>query len=262
MPSAILAGMHFCYVDDSGDSRNGTTLTALIVEDQYWTGLLGAWLQGRRDIHREFGVPKSKEIHAVDLYKKRGSYCETPEQEKKFGENNRAAAGRMLLSALSKHQDFTVVTVASAEVVKPRVYAKFIAWLEDWAALNDTHLLVFYDGQQGLGAPGEPLTIEEQQALWEMAGRGATPYREVHRGLELGSRRILEDVIMQDSRYSQLIQAADLIAYGAYHKHLQEHPEIWRKRPGKPVPAAIRAYMKLTRHWPEDSEYGVHWLDG
>ena len=254
--------MHFCYVDDSGDSHNGTTLTALIVEDQHWTGLLGAWLQGRRDIHREFGVPKSKEIHAVDLYKKRGSFCETPEQEKKFGENNRAAAGRMLLSALSKHQDFTVVTVASAEVVKPRVYAKFIAWLEDWAVLNDTYLLVFYDGQQGLGKPGESLTLEEQQALWESAGREAAPYREVHRGLDLDSRRIIEDVVMQDSKYSQLIQAADLIAYGAYHKHLQEHPEIWWKKPKTPVPAAIKAYMSLTRHWPQDSDYGVYWLDG
>lgn len=65
--------------------------------------------------------------------------------------------------------------------------------------------------------------------------------------------------MMQDSRYSQLIQAADLLAYGAYHRHRQGHPEIWTTQHAT-SPAAIRAYLQARAHWPEDSDDGVYWL--
>lgn len=250
--------MYLCYVDDSGDARSGTTLTALIVEERHWTGVLSAWLVGRREIHGTFGVPKTKEIHAAELYKGRGSYCDTDESNRTFGGKQRAAVGRILLAALAKYANFEIVTMAVPETRKPLVYARFIAKLEDWAATKDSYLMVFYDGQQGLGKPGEVVSPDERQSLWDTAIRDATPYREVHRALDLGDRRIIEDVVMQDSRYSQLIQAADLIAYGAYQKHLQEHPEIWGTQ-NNPVPAAIIAYMKLSRHWPQTSDFGVHW---
>lgn len=252
--------MHLCYVDESGDSRHGTLLTAVLVENQHWSGLLGAWLQGRREIHKAFGVPKTKEIHANQLYKGRGSYCDTLEQDLNFGTRNRASAGRMLLTELGKFENFTAITIGSSEISKPKAYARLIAWLEDWAALNDTQLMVFYDGQQGLPDPGEEASASKLHELWERAVRDAAPYREVHRDLDLSNRRIVEDPIMQDSRYSQLIQVADLIAYGAFHKHKQEHPEIWGTK-GTPSVGAIVAYMKLTRRWPVDSDYGTFWLD-
>ncbi|MBK5237805.1 MAG: DUF3800 domain-containing protein [Actinomycetales bacterium] len=40
----------------------------------------------------------------------------------------------------------------------------------------------------------------------------------MHRDLSITNRRVVEDVIMQDSKYSQLIQAADLAAYAAFHR--------------------------------------------
>lgn len=252
--------MHLCYIDDSGDSRSGTTLTALMVHDYSWAALLDAWLQGRREIHGLFGVPKSRELHSTELYKGRGHFCDTPEQEAAFGGAPRAAVGRIMLSTLAKHGSFELATVGTAERVKPTTYARFIAWLEDWAAVHDTHLLIFYDGQHGLDRPGASPGPERQRELWETAIRDATPYREVHRGLDIKSRRVIEDVIMQDSRYSQLIQAVDLMAYGAYQKHLQRHPKIWGTR-NQVVPEAIKAYMQLAQHWSEDSDYGVHWLD-
>ncbi|WP_206074651.1 DUF3800 domain-containing protein [Antribacter gilvus] len=251
--------VHLAYVDDSGDSRHGTTLSALIVEDQHWSGLLEAWLQGRRAIHKEFGVPKNRELHSTELYKGRGALCETAAQNARFTQRSRAAAGRIMLAELGRFEHFDIATIATSEVRKPLVYAKFIAWLEDWAAARNTHLMVFYDGQQGLAAPDSEPTPEELTELWTTAVRNAGPYRKVHRELELSSRRIVEDVIMQDSQFSQLIQAADLIAYGAYQKHRQSHPEIWRG-PGSPSVDAIRAYMRLRPRWSPDSDHGVHWL--
>jgi hypothetical protein len=253
--------MHLCYIDDSGDSRHGSTLTALIVEEQHWSGLLEAWLTGRRAIHQTFGVPKKRELHALELYKGRGKYCETEEDNARFGTNNRAAAGRMMLSALAQYEHFHVMTCGSAGRAKPVLYAQAIAKLEDWAEEHDTRIMVFYDGQQGLEAPGAEPGAVRQRELWETALRDAAPYRAVHRELPLATRRVIEDVVMQDSRYSQLIQAVDLIAYGAYQKHRQEHPEIWTTR-NAVVPGAIRAYMRLAKQWSAGSDYGVEWLPG
>lgn len=251
--------MHLCCLDDSGDSRNGVTITALLIEERQWSAVLNAWLDGRRAIHREFGVLKRSEIHANDLYKGRGSFCASPGEDKSFGTDKRNAAGRILLTSLAS-ASFTAITFGTASVSKPDAYARTIAWLEDWASAQDTYLLVFYDGQQGLSSPDEHVTADRSRELWDRAVRDAKPYREVHRSLEIEERRILEDPVMQDSRYSQLIQAADLIAYGAYHRHKQDHPEIWGTN-SKVVSAAIIAYMKTTAHWLPESDHGVIWLD-
>ncbi|KZE88432.1 DUF3800 domain-containing protein [Microbacterium sp. TNHR37B] len=251
--------MHLCYLDDSGDSRHGVTITALIIEDRNWSSTLDAWLEGRRAIHREFGVLKHSEVHASALYKGRGRYCADETEGKKFGRSKRDAVGRILLSSLSA-ADFTVMTFATSEVSKPIAYAQSIARLEDWAAKRDTFLMIFYDGQQGLSSGDQEVTTEQSRELWERAVRDATPYREAHRSLSIGDRRILEDPVMQDSKYSQLIQAADLIAYGAYHSHKQDHPEIWGDQ-SRVMPAAIIAYRKVAAHWPTDSDRGVIWLE-
>lgn len=252
--------MHLCYVDDSGDSKNGTTLTALIVEDRHWSGLLSAWLEGRRELHATFGVAKNTELHTFKLLKNRGEFCETEEQNKAFHKGTRAAAYRMLLTKLARFEHFTVLTVAMKTTRKPEIYSGFLAYLEDWAEERDTHLMVFYDGQQGLADDGHELTQSEQNEIWETAVRGAAPYRRAHRDLDLGTRRIVEDVFMQDSRYSQLIQAVDLIAYGAYHTHLDGHPEIWGTK-NQALAAAVAGYVRLHERWGEDSDKGVYWLE-
>ncbi|MGO4301985.1 DUF3800 domain-containing protein [Leifsonia sp. RAF41] len=250
--------MHLCYVDDSGDSRRGVLLTALIVEDSNWSRTLRAWLIGRREIHRVFGVPKLRELHANQLYKGRGTFCETTEQNARFGDAQRAAVGRMMLSHLSKNGAFVLFSVGTSDRSPSVAYAKLIARLEDWADDNATELMVFYDGRDG-STVDHHASAREKAEFWEQAIRAAAPYRRAHRALDLASRRVIEDVVMQDSRFSQFIQAADLLAYGAFHKHVQSHPEIWgdEKEPCRP---AIKAYMQASSHWPEDSDDGVYWL--
>lgn len=251
--------MYLCYLDDSGDSKHGVTITALLIKDSDWSAVLEAWLAGRREIHREFAVLKHSEIHANDLYKGRGSYCATDAGNKSFGSDKRAAAGRILLRRLSD-APFIAVTYATSIVSKPTAYARAIARLEDWASEHDTYLLICYDGQQGLGGRDEVVTAERGRELWDRVVRDAKPYREVHRALPIEDRRIIEDPVMQDSRYSQLIQAADLIAYGAYHRHKQDHPEIWGTATTV-MPAPIIAYMKTAAHWIDGSDHGIVWLD-
>ncbi|RLZ02548.1 hypothetical protein CWC38_10545 [Kocuria tytonicola] len=250
--------MHLVYVDDSGDSRHGTTLTALIVPDDRWNEVMAAWLGGRRAIHHEFGIPTTRELHANELYKGRGKYCETEGQERLFSTPRRAATGRIMLSALAAAEGALVVTIATPCRSSTESYNTLLRWLDGWAEENDTTVMVFYDGQQGYGEPCAPLSPAQARAEWDTALRASTPYRKAHRALDLHTRRVIEDVIMQDSRYNQLIQATDLIAYGAYQLHAQTHPEIWGAT-HRPVTDAIRAYRKMAPRWLPTSEHGIIW---
>ena len=252
--------VRLCYVDDSGDSKHGVILSAILVEDRAWNGVLAAWLDGRRAISEEFGVSKSKELHAVNLDKGRGNFLSEGMSANSFTSHQRDATGRIMLSHLSRAEGFRVVTLAISRRSKSVAYRDFLCWLDNWAAQEDETAMVFYDGHQGYSPDLLNVSQEEAGREWETALREAAPYRTAHRGLEISTRRIVEDVVMQDSRYSQLIQAADLIAYGAFHKHAQDHPEVWGKKI-RPVPGAIRAYMKLRHRWLPESENGIIWLE-
>lgn len=142
--------MHLAYVDDSGDSKHGTTLTALLVPDHRWNEVLGAWLEGRRQIHREFGVPKTRELHANELYKGRGRYCETAALEESFSESKRAATGRIMLSSLAKAEGYVIVTIATPSPSTSASYAVLVDWLDQWARNEQTTVMILFDGQQGL----------------------------------------------------------------------------------------------------------------
>lgn len=252
--------MHLVYVDDSGDSKNGTTMTALLIEDKYWNGVLDFWLQGRREIHRDFEVPKTQEIHANNLYKGRGNYCDSEEANRSFGLAKRAAVGRILLSWLSKAEGLTIVTIATPYKQSPLAYAAFVEWLDSWADRNQTTAMIFYDGKQGYDHADDGRSPDEIRTQWDSAFRSSAPYRNTHRSLSLQTRRVIEDVVMLDSKYNQLIQAADLVAYGAYQWHLQTYPEKWSQR-NSPVKDAIRAYFRTETKWIPESDNGVIWVD-
>ncbi|MFJ4028275.1 DUF3800 domain-containing protein [Paenarthrobacter sp. NPDC089989] len=60
-------------------------------------------------------------------------------------------------------------------------------------------------------------------AFVSMDGNGSDPsYVEAHRSLPLESRHVIEDPMFHDSRRSQWIQMADLVAYSAF-THLNRH---------------------------------------
>lgn len=253
--------MYFCYIDDSGDSKSGSTMSVILVEDKHWSGLLGSWLDARHNVHEEWGLGKNTEIHAHKLLKGRGKFCDTEEQNNKFNSTARGAASRVLLNNLATYEDFRVLTFGMATTRNHELYEKVIDYLEDWALEEDTYLMVFYDGMQGFKHLLDDGDLEPQEARtqWTLAGRNASVYRSVHRNLDISKRRVLEDVLMQDSKYNQLIQAADLIAYCAYHKHLQNHPEIWGPR-NEALPAAAKAYSRLRKHWADESDEGMIWF--
>jgi hypothetical protein len=65
---------------------------------------------------------------------------------------------------------------------------------------------------------------------------------------------------MQDSETSQLIQAADLAAYAAFHHAKLMHPKRWNKL-GAQQEVALAAHQRLRKSWPVDSDDGIYWVE-
>jgi hypothetical protein len=69
------------------------------------------------------------------------------------------------------------------------------------------------------------LAVTDSLGLVVMDGDGSdTSYRSTHRRLKLDDRRIIEDAIHVDSRASQLVQMADLVAWSAMAT-IDRHPK-------------------------------------
>ncbi|MER6560182.1 DUF3800 domain-containing protein [Streptomyces sp. NPDC001027] len=250
--------MYFCYADDSGADQ-GRTLTGLLVPEEGWNDLLHCWLEGRRGLEETWGISKNTELHANSLVKGRGRPCATDEQNQRFGRPARLAAHDLMMRHLARCSSLRVLTVAGRTAQIAEVYQGFVDHLELWALEQDTRVLIMYDGQAG-PEDTSGMAQEDAQKLWEQAVRNASPYRAAHRQLPLTTRRILEDPIMQDSRYSQFIQAADMVGYAAFHHLGLAHPDVWPKM--TPVGAMSKAYRRLSQHWLSGhGTDGIVWLD-
>lgn len=228
----------------------------MLVDVAHWNDFMGVWLNVRAELTKTWQVRKHAELHAVDLVKGRGAPCEDEESNGKFGKPARLGAYRVALNQLSQFQPLTVTTVGANLRQQAEVYGHFIDHLDRWASKNNTHVMVVYDGKSGDAEEGAD--AEARSAAQEDAWRDLRPYRLVHRALDLSTRRIIEDVIGHDSKSSQLIQAADLVAYGAYQWKAHISPEIWPKV--TPVPKVWQAYEKLEERWMPDAEHGITWI--
>nr|WP_202453109.1 DUF3800 domain-containing protein [Streptomyces sp. SID4913] len=250
--------VYFCYADDSGADQ-GRTLTGLLIPEEGWSDLLHHWLEGRRKLEEEWGVPKNTELHASQLVKGRGRPCVTEEQNNRFSRSARMAAHGLMLKQLARCESLRVLTVAGRTAQVAEVYQSFVNHLEAWALDQDTRVMIMFDGLSG-PLDADALTPEDARGAWEQAIRNAKPYRDAHRGLPLASRRVLEDPVMQDSRYSQFIQAADLVGYAAFHHLALKQPEVWPKM--NPVGYMSKAYKRLAGHWlPGHGTDGIVWAD-
>jgi hypothetical protein len=99
---------------------------------------------------------------------------------------------------LNRQTGVYVAAVARQGKTVREVYAQFVENIDFW-----------------LGDRGE-------QGVCIVDGGDDSPYRPAHRGLPLRTRHLLEDPLMQSSRHSQLIQAADRVAHAAFQNVAQD----------------------------------------
>ncbi|MEJ3747193.1 DUF3800 domain-containing protein [Actinomycetes bacterium KLBMP 9797] len=251
--------MHLAYADDSGRD-NARTVTGLVVPAHGWNEFLHCWLEARERLTATWGVRKHAELHGIELARGRGSYCASDEEELVFRRRHvRLRAYDLMLAALAQCENLVVTTVCTDSAHLPTAYRKFVEHLQQWATSVDSRVLIMLDGQ-GYPVGTESITADKTAAKVLNAYRDAMPFQRVHRDLHLRARRVIEDPFIQDSKLSQLIQAADLAAYAAT-QWIWENTEVWPKGPnrGRPVTELATSYERLSNRWLPNSDHGIYW---
>ncbi|WP_136035569.1 DUF3800 domain-containing protein [Microbacterium sp. K35] len=200
------------YVDDSGHPQTGLVVYGWVeFAPDRWSSVLRTWLEMRKRLWRELGVPVIQELHTTEYVNGRGRISRRfPERHrhgeveywKDFGRD----VARECLETLRFTEGLSVGAVFRS--ADPRALAR---------TRSDTYAALVHRFEQEL---------HERDALGIvfMDGDGSdSSYRTAHRGLKLDQRRVLEDAIHLDSKHSQLEQMADLVAWSAYAA-VDRHP--------------------------------------
>lgn len=205
-----MAGLErLIYVDDSYDDKHSGVIVFGWVEcsPQGWRVALRAWLELRKQLFSEFTVPPSAELHATKFINGRDQLVTDegaldpsfigPEGQLLKKDLGRAIAVRCL-EAIKACPDLRVGAVYTQTeargpefaVEKYALYERLVLEWDRELAEADVYALITMDGQD-------------------------SHYLDAHRGLKLDQRHIIEDPAMHDSRRSQWVQMADLVAYVA-----------------------------------------------
>lgn len=197
--------MRLFYIDDSGAPDTGFILYSWIeVAPGDWNAGLKAWLDLRKDLYRNYSIPPSIELHATALVGGRG----TPSTDAAVNQSKetRRRVMQEALAVIGSTPALRVGTVYRQTEARGKAYGRERDAV--YAELVD-HL------DTRLGQSGE-------YGLIFMDGDGTAPgYRVAHRGLQLSSRRIIEDPLFQGSHLSQWVQMADLVAWSTYQALLR-----------------------------------------
>lgn len=192
------------YIDDSGHPASGLVVYGWVeFSPDHWASVLKSWLDTRKRLWREYGIAVTEELHTTQYVNGRGRISKAvPERHVHDGVQYWKDFGREVavecLETLRSTEGLSVGAVwrrgAPAEIAKTRrdAYAALVARFERELEDSGTLAIVFMDGDGS-----------------------DTSYRSTHRSLRLADRRVIEDAIHLDSRSSQLVQMADLVAWSA-----------------------------------------------
>lgn len=199
------------YVDDSGHPQSGLVVYGWIeFSPDRWATVLQAWLTTRKKLWRDFAIPVVQELHTTEYVNGRGRIStRIPDQHVLAGVPHWKDFGREVaaecLETLRSTEGLTVGAVwrrgdpDDQHQTKREAYAALVNRFENELVRADSLALVFMDGD---GTD--------------------TSYRSTHRRLRLSDRRVIEDAIHTNSKDSQLVQMADLVAWSA-NAHIDRH---------------------------------------
>lgn len=199
------------YIDDSGRPQSGHAVYGWIeFSPDRWRSVLRSWLDTRKRLWREYGIPVTQELHTTEYVNGRGRISKhIPERHVHDGHEYLKDFGREVavecLDTLRSTEGLTVGSVyrhgepTALAQTKRELYADLVTRIEHELAQSDSLGLIFMDGDGS-----------------------DSSYRTTHRNLALAERRVIEDAIHIDSSGSQLVQMADLVAWSA-HATIDSH---------------------------------------
>lgn len=203
---------HLVYVDDSGHPQSGLVVYGWIeFRPDRWSTVLQSWLDTRKRLWREFRIPVTEELHATAYVNGRARISkEIPDRhvhdEHEYWKDFGREVAVECLETLRCTENLMVGAVwrrgpaKDIARTKQETYAALIQRFEQELAGRGSLALVFMDGDGS-----------------------DSSYRSTHRSLKLAERRVIEDAVHIDSRTSQLVQMADLVAWSA-NVHIDRHP--------------------------------------
>jgi hypothetical protein len=195
--------MRIFYVDDSGDEEMAV-LAAIGFELGDWRRVLTGWLGWRKWLWGKYRLPVDFELHAQEFVSGRGEIAYRGEDGETVNPpidrtpGLRREAYKRCLAQIERQAGISVLAVAERGVTLAALYQWFIGELDGVLGSFNEEAMVVVDG------------LDDSR------------FRPAHRSLELKTRRIIEDPLMQSSRHSQLIQMADLVAHAAFQHEARD----------------------------------------
>ncbi|MFE9455742.1 DUF3800 domain-containing protein [Streptomyces californicus] len=193
------------YLDDSGSVDTGLIVYGWFETDiVHWSKALRCWLDFRKKLYRETGIPADFEIHATRFVNGRDRPSADPKWNRFKG--NRQVVAQEALAVLAP------MPGARTGAAFRRTDKKGPAYSQERAAVYEATLRRL---DRQLAAAGD-------HGIIVMDGDGSDPsYQREHRKLKLATRHIVEDPWFAASDSNQPVQIADLLAYTAYQSILR-----------------------------------------
>ncbi|MBJ6613940.1 DUF3800 domain-containing protein [Streptomyces sp. I4(2020)] len=193
------------YLDDSGTVDTGFIVYGwLEIDIVYWSRALRCWLDFRKKLYRDTGIPADFEIHSTKFINGR----DRPSTDAGW---NRSKENRRVVAQQALAQ-LAYMPSARAGAVYRCTDKKGAAYGDERAAVYTATL--HYLDRQLAGAGDHGIIV--------MDGDGSDlSYQREHRKLKLATRHIVEDPWFAASDTNQPVQVADLLAYTAYQATLK-----------------------------------------
>ena len=205
------------YVDESMEEIHGGWMVFGWVEcePQAWRLALRQWLEFRKELYREFSIPPSTELHSTKFVNGRDRIATNASALdpafirdgdvlwKDLGRE----VGRRCLAHLASSSLLRVGAIYRTTDRRGQEFAR-----DKYQLYTD--LVKHWDLELAARNEFGIITVDGQDPH----------YIESHRELKLDTRHVLEDPALHDSRRSQWLQIADLVAYTALlslnrHRH-------------------------------------------
>jgi hypothetical protein len=207
--------MHLAYVDESGSTGAGASLTftlgCVLVDATRWPDVFDDVIEYRRFLRDEFKIPVRAEIKANYLLRNGGDF-----RSLKLSERARYRIYRGLMRLQSKLELLAFAVVIRKDVAAKKgliLDPREVAWeyliqrLERFTTNDKTHVLLFHD--EGEGAIVRSLTRKARRIGTAGSAFGIG-------SLKRPARLILDDPVSRKSHESYFVQLADLNAYAAF----------------------------------------------
>ncbi|MEO3861612.1 DUF3800 domain-containing protein [Acrocarpospora sp. B8E8] len=198
------APVRLFYIDDSGAESTGFIVYSWIecaIED--WRLILRGWLDLRKELYAQYGIPPAYELHATKFIRGIGNPSTNLGWNRR--KQNRSIVMREALAAIGSTPALKTGTAyrrtsmrgGAYQVERDQVYEVLVANLDARVGAAGEFGMIFMDGDGT-----------------------ATGYYNAHRALKLAHRNIIEDPLFVPAHRSAWVQMADLVAWTAYQSLL------------------------------------------